>query len=47
MTPAAVKVRVDDWTRVAGISAGRSFRPVNKGDLQGQYYCYYVYYCRF
>ena len=30
--PAAVKVRIDAWTRAAKISEGRIFRPVNKGD---------------
>jgi len=30
--PAAVKVRIDTWTRSAKISEGKVFRPVNKGD---------------
>jgi site-specific recombinase XerD len=30
--PAAVKARIDDWLEAAGISGGRLFRPVNKGD---------------
>ena len=30
--PAAVKVRIDAWTRAAKISEQKIFRPVNKGD---------------
>lgn len=30
--PAAVKVRIDTWTRSAKISEGKVFRPVNQGD---------------
>jgi integrase/recombinase XerD len=31
--PAAVKARIDVWLQAAGITQGRLFRPVDKGDL--------------
>jgi integrase len=31
--PAGVKARIDLWTKAAGISEGRLFRPVNKGGV--------------
>ena len=30
--PAAVKTRIDEWILAAGLTEGRLFRPVNKGD---------------
>ena len=31
--PTAVKTRIDQWLKVAGIDTGRIFRPVNKADV--------------
>ena len=31
--PAGVKSRIDQWLEAAGITEGRLFRPVNKGDV--------------
>ena len=31
--PAGVKARLDAWLSAAGITTGRIFRPVNKGDV--------------
>ena len=31
--PAAVKTRIDQWLKAAGIGSGRIFRPVNKADV--------------
>jgi integrase len=31
--PAGVKARIDAWLGAAGITTGRLFRPVNKGDV--------------
>jgi integrase/recombinase XerD len=31
--PAGVKARIDAWLSAAGITTGRIFRPVNKGDV--------------